>query len=101
MLMAKIYLRKYAHAICDKFEDLLDKHDISIPDPDRQGGEDEDRLYGSTYYDLEDEVYHILTDLCVRMIKAQRNSIELDRGDSIELITTPGFLAKWSVIRHD
>lgn len=52
--------------IVDLFEELLDSHDISIPDPDREDNESDDivqaRLYGSAYFDLEDGVKSILEE---------------------------------------
>ena len=53
-------LRVYAAVICDAFEDLLDKHDITIPDLEREGNEDEARIYGLTYENLENRVFDIL-----------------------------------------
>lgn len=56
-------LRIYAAAICDAFENLLDEHDITIPDLEREGNEDEARLYGLTYENLENRVVDILKKL--------------------------------------
>lgn len=56
-------LKIYAAAICDKFEDLLEEHNITIPDEEREGLEDEARIYGSTYERLESEVFDILKKL--------------------------------------
>ncbi len=46
--------------ILDEFETLLDEKDITIPSKDREGGEEEARLYGSEYYALEDKIASIL-----------------------------------------
>ena len=64
-----IKLREYSTEIVELFEELLEKHDITIPDEDRTGDESEARLYGCTYWDLEDEVVHILSKLVLRVKK--------------------------------
>lgn len=46
--------------ILNVFEDLLDKHDIYIPDVDRTGANHEACLYGETYAELQDEIESIL-----------------------------------------
>ena len=56
-------LRSIADTIIDLFEDILDKNDISIPDDYRQGDPDEARIYGDTYYALEDSIVRILERL--------------------------------------
>lgn len=38
------------------FEELLDKLDITLPDKWRTGEEDEARIFGDTYYDLEAKI---------------------------------------------
>ena len=53
-------IRICAAAICDAFEEVLDKHDITIPDLGREGNEDEARIYGLTYENLENRVFDIL-----------------------------------------
>ena len=53
----------YAMMICEEFEELLDEHDISIPDEDRQGFHNEARLYGATWGTLVDNVREILDRL--------------------------------------
>ena len=53
-------LRVFAAVICDAFEDLLEQHDITIPDLEREGNEDEARLYGLAYENLENRVVDIL-----------------------------------------
>lgn len=64
-----IKVRLTAALICDIFEELLNKHDITIPDEDRTGSEGEARLYGCTYFDLELAVTDILRSL-VEEVKA-------------------------------
>lgn len=64
-----IRVRRTAADICNLFEHLLDKHDITIPDEDRTGGEDEARLYGVTYFNLEQEVTDVLRSL-IEEVKA-------------------------------
>jgi len=53
--------REMAIVILDEFEELLAEHDIVIPSEDREGREEEACLYGSQYYDLEDEIVSLLT----------------------------------------
>ena len=52
--------REIAIQILDLFEDLLADNGIYIPDDDREGDEDEACIYGTTYYDLEDDICDIL-----------------------------------------
>ena len=54
--MKEIKLRQFSASICDVFEELLDKYDITIPDENRTGDESEARLYGEEYSDTEDFV---------------------------------------------
>ena len=42
--------------IIDIFEELLDRLDITIPDKWREGEEDEARIFGDTYYELESKI---------------------------------------------
>lgn len=65
-----IHVRLIAAVICEHFEDLLEKHDITIPDEDRTGSDDEARLYGLTYYDLEEKVTGELRSL-IEQVKAK------------------------------
>lgn len=48
--------------IIDVFENLLDQHNIQIPDDDRCGDEEEASIYGCTYFNLESEIAQILID---------------------------------------
>ena len=60
--------RALAVAILERFEDLLSKHDIYIPDDDREDdNEDEGCLYGTTYYELEDEITELLHEYVVEL----------------------------------
>lgn len=54
--------RGIAIMILDIFEGMLADKGIMIPDDDREGDEDEACLYGSTYYDLEDQITELLCD---------------------------------------
>ena len=45
-----------ADNIIDIFEELLDRFDITIPDKWREGEEDEARIFGDTYYELESKI---------------------------------------------
>ena len=54
--------RGIAIMILDMFEDMLADKGIVIPDEDREGDEDEACLYGSTYYELEDQITELLCD---------------------------------------
>ena len=52
--------KNVAIAILDIFEDMLSEKGIMIPDEDREGNEDECCLYGTTYYNLEDQIVEVL-----------------------------------------
>jgi len=52
--------RMTAILILGKFEKLLGKHNIMIPDAHRMGEDDEACIYGETYYALEDEITDLL-----------------------------------------
>ena len=49
-------LTNTADDIIDIFEELLDSLDITLPDQWREGEEDEARIFGDTYYELEDKI---------------------------------------------
>ena len=49
-------LTNTAADIIDIFEELLDRLDITIPDKWREGEEDEARIFGDTYYELESKI---------------------------------------------
>ena len=42
--------------IIDIFEELLVRLDITLPDEWREGEEDEARIFGDTYYELENKI---------------------------------------------
>ena len=42
--------------IIDIFEEILDRFDITLPDKWREGEEDEARIFGDTYYELESKI---------------------------------------------
>lgn len=52
--------REIAINIIDIFEGFLDDYDITIPSDDREGDEDEGRIFGDAYYRLEDEITEYL-----------------------------------------
>lgn len=45
-----------ADDIIDIFEELLDRLDITLPDQWREGEEYEARIFGDTYYELENKI---------------------------------------------
>ena len=45
-----------ADDIIDIFEELLDRLDITLPDKWREGEEDEARIFGDTYYELQSKI---------------------------------------------
>ena len=45
-----------ADDIIDIFEELLDRLDITLPDKWREGEENEARIFGDTYYELENKI---------------------------------------------
>lgn len=49
-------LTNTADDIIDIFEELLDRLDITLPDKWRNGEEDEARIFGDTYYELENKI---------------------------------------------
>lgn len=69
----QIKIKQYAASICDKFENLLDEHNIDIPDEDREGGDGEARIYGSTYAALEEAVGEVLVAL-INEVKSNINA---------------------------
>lgn len=71
-----IKIRPYAAAICDLFEDILDKHNIDIPDDDREGNDDEARIYGMTYAELEDNVKTIIEQILIERDQYDKCEIE-------------------------
>ena len=49
-------LTDIADDIIDIFEELLDRLDITIPDKWREGEENEARIFGDAYYELENKI---------------------------------------------
>lgn len=54
--------RELAIAIIEKFEELLNKHSIKLPNEERQGDKNEASIYGKDYFDLEDEITELLNN---------------------------------------
>ena len=49
-------LTNTADDIIDIFEEVLDRLDTTLPDKWREGEEDEARIFGDTYYELENKI---------------------------------------------
>ena len=49
-------LTNTADDIIDIFEEILDRLNITLPDKWREGEEDEARIFGDTYYELENKI---------------------------------------------
>ena len=64
----KIFTHNIAAMMIDEFEEVLDYHDITIPDEAREGNKDEARIYGETYdkllTNIELRVISILSTCC-------------------------------------
>lgn len=56
-------------AILQEVEELLDYHEIVIPDDDREGHPTEANLYGDTYYNLEEKVKAIIKQSVLKQKK--------------------------------
>jgi hypothetical protein len=54
--------RAIAITILDMFENMLEEKGTMIPDDDRTGDEGAACLYGTTYGNLEDEIYTLLCE---------------------------------------
>ena len=52
--------REIATWIIEKFEELLQLRGIKIPSDDRTGDKTEACIFGSEYYELEDQITNIL-----------------------------------------
>lgn len=77
-MKGNIKVRSYAIDILDLFEEVLDEHDIVVPDDDRTGSEGEASLYGATYFDLEDRIVGVLDSL-IKNVKSNPDAeIELN-----------------------
>lgn len=73
-----IKLREYSVEIVELFEELLEEYNITIPDEDRTGDENEARLYGMTYSNLEEDVLHALCRLVLRVKKLPDAEIDTE-----------------------
>ena len=64
----EIYTHDEAMLIVEAFEDLLEKNDITIPSPedDEKDPDNKARLYGSTYSDLLDDVETMIKGILSR-----------------------------------
>ena len=69
MIMENKLEQEYAWAILDLFEDLLDEKGIDIPSDDRSESEDEARIFGSEYFELEDKIIGLLKSFRVEVSK--------------------------------
>lgn len=69
--------REVACNILAEFEELLDYHQIEIPDDDRENGAFEGRLYGSSYYRLEDKIVEILNEGKDKFTKIVEEKLEM------------------------
>jgi len=58
--------RTIAFNVISKLEDILEKENITLPDPDREGNTNESAIYGQVYYDLEEEIAGIIKRDCNR-----------------------------------
>ena len=54
--------QRIAVDILEEFEDILEEHDITIPDEFREGEEGEARLFGAGYGYLHDKIIQILEE---------------------------------------
>ena len=78
--------REIACEILDEFEELLDYHQIDIPDDERESGAFECRLYGGTYYKLEDRIVEILNkgkDKFTKIVEEKLEMIKEDKSDGL------------------
>ncbi len=68
-----IYTRSEAADIVALFENILDEHGISIPSPedDERGKDNSVGLFGSTYYDLLDNVESAIIDVAEKSKTAE------------------------------
>lgn len=63
----EIRIRIISADICSLFEEMLDRFDFTIPSDDRTGDEDEARIYGDQYSELEESVTEILSNFAKRL----------------------------------
>ena len=79
-----LYIRVISADICDLLEDLLGKYDLIVPSEDREGEEDEGRIFGEIYYSLEDQVTEIIIDLCEKVKAAPDVVINIEDYNEFE-----------------
>ena len=70
----EVFTKEVAKDIIDIFENLLDEKDISIPDEDRNGDNDEARIYGMVY----DKLLTNVEDLIIRLMQKCENNYKSD-----------------------
>jgi hypothetical protein len=61
--------RRVAIKIIDIFEDLLEEHNLTVPSKERSGEPEEARIFGTTYYEIED----IITDMLKVLVKEKND----------------------------
>lgn len=73
-----IYTRSEAADIVELFEMVLDKYDTRIPSPedDEREPDNEAKLYGSTYFNLLDEVEAKIVSLLTRIGEGQNEIVK-------------------------
>lgn len=54
--------REIAIKIINEFENLLAKHEIKLPCNERESTENEASIFGTDYYELEDNITEILNN---------------------------------------
>ena len=74
------HIDNLAHSIIDEFEDLLDRHHINIPDPERTGSDDDAPIYGDAYTYLLEDVASILEAEFASAAKEQKQNTDLIRA---------------------
>lgn len=57
--------REIAIMVLQVFENKLEELNISLPDAERTGSQDEARIYGQIYFELEDTITQILKEVGV------------------------------------
>ena len=53
-------VKEAAISIIDLFEEILDRHNITIPDDFRERKDGEARIFGDTYYELEEKIEKVI-----------------------------------------
>lgn len=84
--MTKMSTKKeLAIAIIDTFEDLLDDKNITIPDiydDDKDEDNNAARIYGETYYNLEEDITNLFSDEIVEKL------VDEGAGDTQKLVNS-------------